>query len=191
MPFRSWWVPVFVIVLFMLVCQMVGPEWLRYDTRLVREGEWWRLLSAHWVHANWIHFGLNSAGFILCVMLTGVRWSCWQWSWRIVILSGAISAGLYLWQDQLGWYVGFSGVLFGLFVLAATASLSEQRVMSSLLLGFIALKIGLEQYSSVNITSSDLIGIPVLVDAHLYGVLSAVFLVIAQWLFKYMNFLNT
>jgi len=184
MPALRQWLPVVFISLFMLILQMLGPELLRYDSRLIQNAQLWRFLSGHWVHANWTHFLLNITGFALCLALTGVRWSIWQWSWRIIVLSSAISSGFYLWQPQLGWYVGFSGVLFGLFILAAVASLSEQRMMSVILLLFIGLKIILEQWSSVNITSSDLIGIPVLVDAHLYGVLSALLVVIVQNLMR-------
>ncbi|MBL7000413.1 MAG: rhombosortase [Gammaproteobacteria bacterium] len=180
MPVLRESLPVFIISLIMLLLQLLGPELLRYDSRFLQHAEYWRFLSGHWVHANWIHFGLNIAGFTLCLALTGVRWALWQWGWRIIVLSTAISSGFIVWQPQLGWYVGFSGVLFGLYVLAAVASLSEQRMMSVILLIFIALKIILEQGASVNITSSELIGIPVLVDAHLYGVLSATLVVLAQ-----------
>ena len=90
-------------------------------------------------------------------------------------------------HPELGWYVGFSGVLFGLYVLAAVASLSRQFFMSTILIGFIGLKIGLEQWSSVKITSSELIGVPVLVDAHLYGVLMAVLIILIQLMWKYFR----
>ena len=83
-------------------------------------------------------------------------------------------------NPQLGWYVGFSGVLFGLYVLAAVESLDRQTFISVSLLGFIAIKIALEQGASVKITSSEFIGVPVLVDAHLYGVLIAVLILLLQ-----------
>jgi len=180
MPALRQWLPVVYICILLLILQLLGPELLRYDSLLIQNHQLWRFVSGHWVHANWTHFLLNITGFVLCLALTGVRWSVWQWSWRIIILSIAISCAFSLWQPQLGWYVGFSGVLFGLYVLAAVASLPEQRLMSVILLLFIGLKIILEQWSSVNISSSDLIGIPVLVDAHLYGVLSALLMITVQ-----------
>ena len=174
------WQAVFSLILFMLLLQLIGPELFRFETQLVKEFQLWRVLTGHLVHANWPHFLLNMAGFILCLALTGVTWSLWQWGWRILILSFGISLGFYVWHPEVSWYVGFSGVLFGLYVLAAVASLSEQLLISGILLLFIASKIILEQWSSVNMTSSDLIGIPVLVDAHLYGVLIAVILIFVQ-----------
>ena len=177
------WIPILALAFVMLLLQLIGPELLRYETRSIGELQLWRLLSGHWVHANWIHYAMNMAGFGLCLALTGVAWSLWQWGWRILVLSAGISLAFYIWRADIGWYVGFSGVLFGLYVLTAFSSLARQALMSSLLLGFIALKIGLEQGSSVTITSADLIGVPVLVDAHLYGVLAAVAIILLRWLF--------
>ena len=175
------WLPIVSLILFMLLIQFMGPELFRYDTRLLTSDlQLWRVLTGHWVHANWIHYLMNMAGFILCLALTGVNWTIWQWVWRIVLLSLGISLGLYLWHPALSWYVGFSGVLFGLYVLAAVSSLSEQVFMSVSLLLVIAGKIILEQWSSVNITTSELIGVPVMVDAHLYGVMVAMALIFIQ-----------
>lgn len=181
------WLPVLGLLLVFTLLQLIGPKYLRYDADLVSELQLWRFLSGHWVHANWIHFALNMAGFVLCVMLTGISWSLWQWLARIMILSSTISVCFYIWNSDIGWYVGFSGVLFGLYVLAARATLSKQAMMSSILLVFIALKIVLEQWSSVKITSNELIGVPVLVDAHLYGVLSAVSMIAVLAVFNFLK----
>jgi len=168
----------------MLVLQLIGTEILRYETSRIHELELWRVFTGHWVHANWPHFLLNMSGFLLCVALTEVKWSLWQWSWRVLVLSGGISAALLWFNPDIGWYVGFSGVLFGLYVLAAITTIHRQVLMSSLLLGFIFIKIILEQWSSVKITSADLIGVPVLVDAHLYGVLLALIIYLIQYLIR-------
>lgn len=176
------------MVIFVMMCfQWIGPELLRYETESVSRVEYWRLLTGHWVHANWIHFFMNMAGLLLCFGLTQTDWNAAQLIGRIVVLSIGISLGFNVLHPELGWYVGFSGVLFGLYVLAAVASLSRQFVMSMILIGFIGLKIGLEQWSSVKITSSELIGVPVLVDAHLYGVLMAVLIIFIQLMWKYFR----
>jgi rhomboid family GlyGly-CTERM serine protease len=175
-------------MLVMLVFQAIGPELLRYQTRLIQQHQWWRLLTGHWVHANWIHYALNMTGFMLCVALTETKWTLPQWLWRIVALSAGISLGLWLLKPNLGWYVGFSGDLFGLYVLCAIASWSRQKIMSSLLLVIIALKLILDLWSSVKITSTELIGVPVLVDAHLYGVASALFIELIYLAIKFLPF---
>ncbi len=130
-------------------------------------------MTGHWVHANWVHYALNMTGFVLCVALTETGWKLVQWILRILLLALGISIAFWLLQPKMGWYVGFSGVLFGLYVLCAITSWPQQKVMSSILLSIIALKLILDLWSSVKITSDELIGIPVLVEAHLYGVITA------------------
>lgn len=178
------WLPLFGMIPVFILLQLIGPEYFRYDTALISQLQLWRLLTGHWVHANWAHLILNMTGFIICIALTGITWTLWQWLGRIMILCSAISGCFYVWNSDILWYVGFSGVLFGLYVLAASATLSKQGLISSILLVIIALKIILEQWSSVNITSNELIGVPVLVDAHMYGVLSAVSMVTVLALFN-------
>lgn len=181
------WRPLLWICGVMLLLQLIGPEYFRYDARLISQGQVWRWLTAHLVHANWIHLALNLAGFALCVGITGVSWSLWQWSWRIVLLGCGISAGFYWLQPTMGWYVGFSGVLFGLYCLAADATFSQQPGMSIILSLFIFGKIAMEQLSSVNMTTSDLIGIPVMVDAHLYGVSLAAIVIAVHRVVRYFQ----
>ena len=185
MPGRNRWLPLLWISALMVLLQVIGPEYFRYDARLIEQGQLWRWLTAHLVHANWIHLALNLAGFALCVGITGVSWTIGQWLWRIVLLSAAISTGFYLWQPAMGWYVGFSGVLFGLYLLAAYATFKQQATISALLALFIIGKIAMEQFSSVNMTTEDLIGVPVMVDAHLYGVSVAILIIAAQIVYFY------
>ncbi|MCK4710938.1 MAG: hypothetical protein KAU21_20150, partial [Gammaproteobacteria bacterium] len=69
------WVPVIGLILFMSVIQFIGPELFRFEARLITGLELWRVFTGHWVHANWVHYLLNMAGFMLCLGLTGVNWS--------------------------------------------------------------------------------------------------------------------
>ena len=184
MPVRqqSRWLPLISLILGMALLQWIGPQALRYDSRLISEFQLWRLLTGHWVHANWVHYGLNMFGLLLCQGLTAVHWKHWQWSVRVLLLSAGVSALIFTLQPDLGWYVGFSGVLFGLFVMAAVETLRAQPVMSTVILAVILLKIIFEQWSSVNITSSQLIDVPVLIDAHLYGVAVAGIILFIRYL---------
>ena len=189
---QSRWLPLISLILVLALMQWIGPQVLRYDSRLISEFQLWRLLTGHWVHANWAHFGLNMSGLALCQGLTAVRWSHWQWLSRIVLLSAGVSALFFALQPELGWYVGFSGVLFGLFVMAAVETLREQRLMSTVILAVILLKIIFEQWSSVNITSAQWIGVPVFIDAHLYGVSIAGIILLFRYLInRFVDSQNT
>ena len=184
------WSAVNIMIMLMALLQLIGPQALRYDPDLVNAGQFWRLFSGHWVHANWAHFGLNMLGLLLCQLLTTVDWKFWQWLWRVLLLSSGVSGLFYHLQPELGWYVGFSGVLFGLYVLAAVTTLGKQAWMSAVILAVILLKIILEQWSFVSITSAGLIGVPVIVDAHLYGVSVAGIILIIQHLTQRLFYLS-
>jgi len=187
MPDIRPYLPLIWLALLMVLLQFIGPELLRLDPRAIAAGEPWRLISGHLVHANWRHLLLNLAGLFLCQALTGVNWRLWQWGWRILLLAAAISFGFWLWQTPLRWYVGFSGVLFGLYLLAAVERFDRQRLVSSLLIAMLVVKILIEQFSSVKIGSSEWIGVPVLVDAHLYGFGAALLLLLLQRAGRYLR----
>ena len=90
-----------------------------------------------------------------------------------MVLAPGISLLFSLLNPELNWYVGYSGVLYGIFILAAFDLYSRDKVISVLLIAAIVIKITIEQSGEINLTTSDIIGSPVIVDAHLYGVLLA------------------
>ena len=101
-----------------------------------------------------------------------------------MILAPGISLLFSLLNPELHWYVGYSGVLYGIFILAAFDLYRRDKVISVLLIAAIVIKITIEQSGEINLTTSDIIGSPVIVDAHLYGVLLGMALVLVNWLNK-------
>lgn len=157
----------------MMLLQLLGPEASRYQHDWLQSGEYWRVFSAHWVHVNWKHFLLNAAGILLCLSITAPGWSFIRWLLYQIYFALGISVLFTLFNPQLNWYVGYSGVLYGIFLLAAVDLYQRDRLIAGLLGAAIVIKITLEQTSDINLTTSDMIGSPVIVDAHLYGVILA------------------
>jgi rhomboid family GlyGly-CTERM serine protease len=108
----------------------------------------WRWWSAAWVHWSLGHLGANLAGTALIAALgarAGAdRADAWAWfaSWPLTQL------GLLL-QPTLLHYGGLSGVLHAGAVIAAIGLLQRdvglRRTVGALILGGVALKVGLEQ----------------------------------------------
>lgn len=115
--------------LLMYVCfAIAGGGWLDADPKLLirwgsnfgpytSDGQWWRLLSAAFLHGGLIHLLVNMATLYdvgrLCERLYGRR--------RFLVLYGAsalIGSAASLWWNPMVNSVGASGALFG--VLAAT-----------------------------------------------------------------------
>ena len=167
----------FVVV---VILQVIGPEYFRYENDWFSSGEIWRLLSAHWVHVGWIHLLLNTLGLAICVGLAKPNWSIKRWVIQSVCLGLGISVLCTLQNPEIDWYVGFSGVLFGLYFLAAHDLYARDRLISVLMGGAIIIKIIIEQYTPYDFSSEDLIGARVIVDAHLYGLLMAIAIALAS-----------
>ncbi|MDH3389839.1 MAG: rhombosortase [Gammaproteobacteria bacterium] len=161
------------LVIFVLF-QLIGEDYFRYQRDWVSTGEVWRLETAHWVHVGWTHLVLNALGLAICVSLTRPNWSVKRWFVQSLCIGLGISILCTLQNPNLNWYVGFSGILFGLYFLAAHDLYARDRLIALLIAGAIVGKVILEQYTPYDFTSAELIGAPVITDAHLYGLLMAI-----------------
>jgi rhomboid family GlyGly-CTERM serine protease len=161
-------------LLVMVFLQISDSQNFRFQQDWIQQAEFWRVITAHWIHFNWQHLILNGLGLVFCVAIARPVWSIGRWIVYNLLLAIGISM-LFTWLNpELDWYVGYSGVLFGVFLLAAIELFKTERIIASLLGIGVCSKVVLEQTSSVTVTTSDFIGVPVIIDAHLYGLLLAV-----------------
>ncbi len=166
-----WWsVGVLSLVLVALWAAGEGATAaLRYEREAVIEGgQYWRLITAHLVHGGAAHLGLNVAGLLLIVLLFPSAYTAGAWCALVVFSAAAIAVGFLLREPELAWYVGLSGVLHGLLSAGAVAWWRTERpIWAAALSLFIAGKLLVEQF----VGASPLAGMPVVVNAHLYGAL--------------------
>jgi rhomboid family GlyGly-CTERM serine protease len=94
--------------------------------------------------------------------------------WLLVLTVSCLltSAGLLLFNPQLQWYVGLSGVLHGLFIVGSIYDIKSGRLDANLLLLAVCLKLVWEQVAGPLPGSESTAGGNVIVDAHLYGAVS-------------------
>jgi rhomboid family GlyGly-CTERM serine protease len=148
---------------------------LRFDRAALQAGEFWRLLTGHLVHLGWSHLTLNLAGLALAWGLVGTSLTIPAWLMVLVGSALGISLGLLVFNPELMWYVGLSGVLHTLLVAGALARLRGNgragRREGSVLLTLIWLKVGWEQLAGPLPGSEAGAGGTVIVDAHFYGAL--------------------
>jgi rhomboid family GlyGly-CTERM serine protease len=145
-----------------------GRALLRYERGALAGGQWWRLLTAHLVHLDLRHALLNTAGLALVWALFARDYSPKAW---LAILLGAVAAidvGLWLGDSTVQWYVGSSGVLHGAMAGGSLAHIRHGERDGWLLAALLAAKLLYEQaFGPLPFSGRD----PVVVDAHLYGVL--------------------
>lgn len=140
---------------------------LRYERGAVFNGEYWRLVTGHFVHGTHQHLLLNGVGLGLIAALFSRDYSLAGWLWVIAASLIAIDVGFVLWEPQLQWYVGLSGVLHGALAAGALAWWRhEPRLLALALTAVLVGKLAWEQWQGALPLSS---GLPVVVDAHLYG----------------------
>ena len=140
---------------------------LRYERAAILQGDYLRLLTGHFVHLGSAHLLLNLAGLTLIGVLFWRDYSVRQW--LIVLLASlfAIDLGFVLFEPQLAWYVGLSGLLHGALAAGSVGWWRhESRPMAIALSALLIIKLAWEQWHGALPLSGDM---PVIVDAHLYG----------------------
>jgi rhomboid family GlyGly-CTERM serine protease len=146
---------------------------LRYQRDAILAGEWWRLVTGHFVHLGWAHLGLNVMGLVLMWTLFLADYTPRQW---LIIVAGSIAtidAGFLLLNPELVWYVGLSGALHGVMAAGTLAHLRRREPDGWILAVFLIGKLVYEQVVGVMPYSLKSAGGPVVVDAHLYGAVGA------------------
>ena len=110
------------LILLFAVLEPVSGQWLRFDRAAMDQGEWWRFLTAHWVHLSWPHALGNLGGLALFAYISGRQSSQWMMPGYCLFSCLMISAGLYFFAPDLNFYVGLSGVLHGLLLVGMVRS---------------------------------------------------------------------
>jgi rhomboid family GlyGly-CTERM serine protease len=147
--------------------------WLRYDRLGVLDArEYWRLVTGHLVHGSATHMALNLAGLALLATLFPRHYSFFGWVAVMASSVAAIDVGFVLYEPQLEWYVGLSGVLHGALAAGAIAWWRyESRPLALILALILIVKLTWEQTQGALPLSGDM---TVIVDAHLYGAIGGV-----------------
>lgn len=136
----------------------------------------WRLWTAHWVHVGWIHYLLNMIAFA-CLPFIFPRACIWHFSAIFLLISPLLSLSFYWILPDIGAYAGLSGVLHGAYAAIACVHLlyKRERSFAALVLFLIFAKLIWE--NTIGSTgTAQLIGSPVLVEAHLLGVIWGILL---------------
>ena len=173
---RGYGLALLAVLLLFLV-----PEWngeaardaLSYQRPALVAGEWWRVLSAHFVHLDLEHAALNAMGVVLMWALFVRDYPPSRW---LAIYLGsclAVSAGHWFFSPEIERYVGASGALHGVRTAGTLAHLRRGDLDGWILAIFIVAKLGYEQFAG----ALPFAGSPnTVVDAHLYGAIGGVVL---------------
>jgi len=167
----QWLLPgaVLLLAVFLLFGGELAREWLRFDRQGIRSGEVWRLVTGHVVHLGWSHFALNAAGLALVWFLVGGAYDIRRWAMVCALSVLTMDVGLWLFDPDLQWYVGLSGLLHGILAAGIVVALEKPDKETLALLLLLIAKLAWEQYGGPLPGSEATAGGRVVVDSHLFG----------------------
>jgi len=169
------WVTPLVVMVLVLLLQVAVEDpvgTLRYEREAIAGGQWWRLLSGHFVHADWNHMIWNLLGVGLVWFLFAQDYRPAQWLAIIASALLAIDLGLGLFEPEIAWYVGFSGVLHGCIAAGLIAWLGKERDALTVVVATLFLaKLAWEHWAGPLPLTSTSMSVPVIHEAHSYGAL--------------------
>jgi rhomboid family GlyGly-CTERM serine protease len=173
---RGYGVALLCVCALLAVPELIGEparRVLSFDRGAIGAGQWWRLLSAHFVHIDLEHAVLNSLGLVLMWALFARDYSPWRWAAIYCGSAIAVSLGLWFFNPELQWYVGASGALHGVMTAGTIAHLRRRDLDGWILATFIVGKIAYEQSAGALPLAGT---VNTIVDAHLYGAIGGVVL---------------
>ena len=149
---------------------MLNQDWFQFARAEIQMGQWWRFLTANFVHLSWQHLGMNALGLVLIYALfpNVLQWNAW-----IVVLlltSLSVTFGIWLFNPDIVWYVGLSGALHGILVILLVLDyVTHQHRLNILLFIAVLTKLIWEMWVGPVPGSETTAGGPVVVQAHSYG----------------------
>ena len=168
-----------VVVALLAVCALLAAggdevrELGRYERYAIESGEYWRLVSGHLVHLGFGHLWPNLAALAIIGLLFEDVFRTADWLRVGAASAAAIDLGLYALEPNVLWYVGLSGVLHGYVAAGALALLMRREKLGAVLAIAVAAKLLFEQIAGPVPFTAASVGGPVVVAAHLYGVVGA------------------
>ncbi|MGP4844455.1 rhombosortase [Marinobacter sp. 1Y8] len=165
---RRYWI---LAATLLIACLLPGSllEWSRAE---IVQGQYWRLLTGHWSHVGLTHLLLNLLGLLLIGALFNRRDNIWQWLIAVIVIALGISLSLLWLMNDLDWYRGFSGCLYGLLVYRATVALPDRAVFPVAVLICTVLKLLADAVIPGDGLSADWIGAAVIWQSHIAGAIT-------------------
>jgi rhomboid family GlyGly-CTERM serine protease len=154
----------------------VFREALQFNRTDIQNGQIWRMITAPVVHLNWHHTLLNTGTLLISWVFFGRTFNERAWIWIITGCTLGISTGLLIFNPEINWYIGLSGILYGFFSAGAVAEWRNHRWISILVFLFVIIKLTWEQILGPISLSEKLALGHVIVDTHLYGAISGILL---------------
>lgn len=149
---------------------------LEFNRSLVENGEYLRIVSSQFVHANWPHLALNCAGILLIWALHAEHTNPLRYTFNVLFLATWCGLGITLFCPDIKTYTGLSALLHGVIIWGAVKDICIGYRTGVLLFIGVWIKILLEQINGPSADIGKLINSNVAIDAHLIGAIGGLLL---------------
>jgi len=147
----------------------------------------WQWITPSLVHYNWIHWFLNIANLFIMIFLFQDAWNSKKFVFLFSLFSFFIMLSLYMYSPDVKYYVGMSGVLYGIVLYGALKTVLSQKFISSVVLLYVMMKLFADKivnhYMGVDVLLGDMI---VIEDVHWYGAISGLIYFVCEMI--YINY---
>ncbi|RZF80254.1 rhombosortase [Pseudoalteromonas sp. CO325X] len=171
--------PLIALCTLLMVIDAAGA--LSFQRPAIAEGQWYRLLTGHFLHSNWPHLGMNMAGALVLWSLHGHFFSVRQYWLYLLLLSFGVGLCLYGFSPNISLYVGLSGSLHGLIAYGAVKDIRSGEKTGYLIIVGVIAKVAYEQIVGASSDVEALIDSRVAIEAHLFGLLCGLGLALLEW----------
>lgn len=173
--FRQWWFSLIVMVLITATSFLPGTtvDNLALVAAEVSAGEWWRIVTSQFVHLGFNHALLNIVGYL--IISAAFREDVTPKEEAIALAFSVLGVGLgvYLLSEEIPWYAGLSGAIYGLLTHNLIVGWRRSATLSLLFGVFLIGKFIHEQFiSGPDTVTASFIGAQVAIDSHLYGAIT-------------------
>lgn len=185
---RDYWLYIFLLaaIVLLALAEPISSHWLMFDREAIDNGQVWRLFSAHFVHLSTAHLLGNSMGVVLLGYISGRSLSNFLGVLLLAWCVAVVGIGLYVYADYLQRYVGLSGVLHGLILVAPCISPFYSRNIAGCFLLVVVSKVVWEMTPFYDdMAMSGVIGGRVETNAHLLGVIAGLVFLLVYYGYGY------
>jgi rhomboid family GlyGly-CTERM serine protease len=158
------------LVVLLLLGDDLNPL-LQYERGQILAGEWWRLITGHFVHLDTPHLAINVFVILAWLYLFDQRDDLGTVVWIFLGYALWTSLGMLLLSPDLEWMLGASAITYALISGSAfRASLEGPRPLGLMLLAALGIKILAEQYWGIGSLFSQFADYPIASESHVYGI---------------------
>lgn len=159
-----------VVTAFLCLLTLKGVDLLMFDRGRIVSGEYWRIITGHFVHLGPIHLFLND--FVgLFVLMYARQVNKWLIVFKDITILCTLN-GLFLFIIKIDWYMGLSGLLYAMLIYVSLISIKKINSFEMLVIVFISLKVMSEILYGASSLLELFIGAPVLIESHIGGILT-------------------